>query len=51
MNIALGSSFEFETQLLISFNLKYISDENYEFVYKNLKHIQNMLIKLIDNYK
>ncbi|AQW99411.1 four helix bundle protein [Elizabethkingia anophelis] len=51
LNIALGSSFEFETQLLISFNLKYISDENYEFVYKNLKHIQNMLVRLIDNYK
>lgn len=51
LNISLASSFEFETQLLVAFNLNYLSETDYEAVYNELKHIQNMLVKLIHNYK
>ncbi len=51
LSIALASSFEFETQIIVAKNLEYISSENYELVFNELKHIQNMLIKLIQNYK
>ena len=51
LSIALASSFEFETQLIVAKNLEYISVENYDLVFNKLRHIQNMLIKLINNYK
>lgn len=51
LSIALASSFEFETQILIARNLEYLSEEYYELIFNELKHIQNMLIKLIQNYK
>ena len=51
LSIALASSFEFETQIIIARNLEYLSEEHYELISNELKHIQNMLIKLIQNYK
>lgn len=51
LSIALASSFEFETQLIISNNLNYISDEGFDIIFNDLKHIQNMLIKLINKLK
>ena len=51
LSIALASSFEFETQLIVAKNLEYISNENYDLIFNELRHIQNMLIKLINNYK
>ena len=51
LSIALASSFEFETQLLISFNLEYVNLENFELLLSHLKHVQNMLVKLINNFK
>ena len=49
--IALGSLSEVETQLIISFNLKYISEElNTEFNEK-FKEIRNMLLGLIKYLK
>lgn len=51
LSIALASSFEFETQLIISNNLNYISDESFDIIFNDLKHIQNMLIKLINKLK
>ncbi len=51
LSIALASSFEFETQLIVAKNLEYISKENYDLVFNELRHIQNMLIKLMNNYK
>lgn len=51
LSIALASSFEFETQLLISFNLEYVNLENFELISSHLKHVQNMLVKLINNFK
>ena len=49
--IALASSFEFETQLIVSKNLEYVDFENYTLIFNELKHIQNMLVKLINKYK
>lgn len=51
LSIALASSFEFETQLIVAKNLEYISVENFDLVFNELRPIQNMLIKLINNYK
>lgn len=51
LSIALASSFEFETQILIAFNLEYLIIEDYDLLLSELKHIQNMLVKLIKNYK
>ena len=51
LSIALASSFEFETQIIVARNLEYLSEENYNSVFNELKHIQNMLVKLINNFK
>jgi four helix bundle protein len=51
LSISLASSFELETQIIIARNLEYLDIENYELLISELKHIQNMLVKLIKNYK
>lgn len=51
LSIALASSFEFETQLIVARNLNYLSNENYEAIFNELRYIQNMLVKLINNFK
>ncbi|RQP09030.1 MAG: four helix bundle protein [Chryseobacterium sp.] len=48
--IALGSAFEFETQLQIAFNLNYLDESMYTTIIEKSRHIQNMLKKLINNY-
>lgn len=47
LNIAYGSSFELETQLIISKNLKYVDDDRFESLYDKLTEIQKMLYNLI----
>lgn len=46
LGIALGSSFEFETQIIISNNIGYLTDEQYSSLVSEIQHIQNMIIKL-----
>ena len=46
LGMALGSSFEFETQLIISKNLQFIPEEDFGQLEKEIHHIQNMIIKL-----
>lgn len=46
LGIALGSSFEFETQIMISRNIGYLSDEHFVALESEIQHIQNMIIKL-----
>lgn len=46
LNIALGSSFEFETQIIIANDLEFLNDKEFESIYLDLRHIQNMIIKL-----
>lgn len=46
LGIAQGSSFELDTQLVISNRLNFISDEDYQKLGLQLEHIQNMVAKL-----
>lgn len=46
LGIALGSSFEFETQIIISKNIGYLSEEHFGLLESEIHHIQNMIIKL-----
>ena len=46
LGIALGSSFEFETQIIISRNIGYLSQDNFLHLESEIQHIQNMIIKL-----
>ncbi|ANW96198.1 four helix bundle protein [Wenyingzhuangia fucanilytica] len=43
INIALGSAFELETQLIIALELEYISKEDFENLINNLQMIQRKL--------
>jgi len=51
LSISLASSFELETQLIISNNLSFISSEELDSLLKELLHIQNMIIKLQQSLK
>ncbi|MFK7000849.1 four helix bundle protein [Flavobacterium oreochromis] len=51
LGIALGSSFEFETQLIICKNLNFIQIEDFKFLESEIQHIQNMIIKLQSSLK
>ncbi|UZH54472.1 four helix bundle protein [Salinimicrobium tongyeongense] len=46
LGLALGSAFEFETQLIICRNLNFIQEQDFEYFEKEVHHIQNMIIKL-----
>lgn len=46
LGIALGSAFEFETQLIICKNLEFISEGDFKSLESEVNHIQNMIIKL-----
>lgn len=51
LDMALGSTNEVETQLLISKNLKYISEEQYNSLIDKLSGIQKQLTGLIANIR
>jgi len=46
LEIALGSSFELDTQIIISNRLEYVSDHDFQHLEKELEHVQNMIVKL-----
>lgn len=46
LGISLGSSFELDTQLVISKRLGYVSSDDFEKIESELEHIQNMIAKL-----
>lgn len=46
LNIALGSAFEFECQIEIALNLNFINQDDFDELNNELRHIQNMIIKL-----
>lgn len=46
LTIALGSLFEFQTQIEIAFNLKYISEENFVKLYEDSRELERMLSSL-----
>jgi four helix bundle protein len=46
LGIALGSSFELDTQLEICNKLEYVNDQDFQKAEKELEHLQNMIVKL-----
>lgn len=46
LGISLGSSFELDTQLIISNRLGYVEDKDFQKIEDELEHIQNMIVKL-----
>ena len=46
LNIAIGSSYELETQLIISHEINFISDENFENLNSRLDEVQKMIFGL-----
>lgn len=46
LGISLGSSFELDTQLIISNRLGYVALDEFEKIEVELEHIQNMIAKL-----
>ena len=50
LNIGLGSSFEFETQIIIANECEFFPHENFQIALNEIQHIQNMIIKLKQVY-
>ena len=50
LNIALGSAYELETELLIAFDAQYIQEEQCVLVRQQIVEIQKMLYALIKKY-
>lgn len=48
---SLGSSFEWETQLIVAFNQKYISTEKFEFLEQKIQQLQKMISRFQDGLK
>lgn len=46
LGVALGSSFELDTQLVISNKLEYVNDQDFQKTEKEVEHLQNMIVKL-----
>ena len=51
LNVALASSFEVETQLILAFDLSYISENALNQALKNVQEIQKMLTGLMKSLK
>jgi four helix bundle protein len=49
LETALGSAFEWETQLIIAFEIKYISQETFNHLENKIQHIQNQIIKFTNS--
>jgi len=48
LETALGSAFEWETQLIISFEVNYLSEETFEHLTEKIQKIQNQIIKFMN---
>lgn len=46
LNIALGSSFEFETQIIIAKECEFFAEDKFQKMLIEIQHIQNMIVKL-----
>jgi four helix bundle protein len=49
LETSLGSAFEWETQLIVSFNEDYLDKEKFDTLENKINQIQKMLGKFIDN--
>jgi len=50
LNIAYGSAYELETQLIISNNLNYLRTNDFELLSNQIEELQKMLFRLIQNF-
>ena len=46
---ALGSAFEWETQLIIAFEIGYVSKETFEHLERKVQSIQGMITRFMEN--
>jgi four helix bundle protein len=51
LGIALASSFELQTQLIIAEKLNYLCGQDLQHLESELEHVQNMIVKLIKSLK
>lgn len=49
LETALGSAFEWETQLIISFEIGYISEDTFKHLEKKVQTIQGMITRFMEN--
>lgn len=51
LNISTGSLFELQTQLEISKNIEYLTEEEYTILYEDSREVERMLISFINKIK
>ena len=51
LDIAFGSAFEVEAQIILSFDLEFITDEEYNVLNLKIQEIQKMINKLADSLR
>jgi four helix bundle protein len=51
LTISLGSLFEFQTQIEIAYNLKYINEEKFNALYEDSRELERMLTAFINKVK
>ncbi len=51
LTIALGSLFEFQTQIEISYNLGYISESDFNSIYNDSREVERMLSSFMNKIK
>ncbi len=49
LETSLGSAFEWETQLIIAFEVGYISEETFKHLENKIQHIQNQIIRFTNS--
>lgn len=51
LKISLGSLFEFQTQIEIALNLKYISEQDFSKIYEDSRELERMMSSFIKKVK
>jgi four helix bundle protein len=51
LNIAMGSLFEFQTQIEIAYNLGYISEVDFNSIYEDSREVERMLSSFMNKIK
>jgi four helix bundle protein len=51
LKISLGSLFEFQTQIEIAYNLKYIQDQDFNNIHESSRELERMLTSFIDKVR
>ena len=51
LNIAMGSLFEFQTQIEIAYNLEYISQDKFNIIYEDSRELERMLSSFTNKVK